>query len=264
MDAGVQILVPVNKKMPCFDNTDYCIYKNPQGKHSADWVGFDYTGWVIAEAKGTHSDLIKPWRDGHPELLSSAINQAHWTRVSRQSSGIDEPATRWAVVSRWATEDNKREPSLLAAHDQGKALSPEDYRAVSTILRKAEVVSVIEGMGHGNIVTNGENGIRRISEKEMRRILIEIGPDSYIAAVAGPMGLRAIHEQYSLQKWFRLLPESNLAVLLLSPAYVKAVMDGRSESGEPIAKEHWARQAGLTAVWANSMDVVETVPAYPL
>ena len=262
MHEGVEILIPMNIAKEGFKGTEYRITKDPPGKgHLADWIGIADRKIVIAEAKGTHDEGKRPWLDGHPSQLVTAIEQADRTQFFHEKSRTYRPAMRWAVVSRWATEDNKLDPSLLAAYDPGQDLDSDDYQTLAKIIRRISVISVIDAMGHGNILVKGKDCVRRISETEMRPIQIDIGHrDSYIAAVAGPMGLRAVRNQDRLQKWFQLGPEGNLTVLLLSTEYVNAVMDGGRVSEEPIAKEHWARHAGLTALRVNSMEhLVQTL-----
>ena len=152
---GVCVLVPMDVARRQLERTPYVIEKDPPGRvFEADWIGLDSQGLVIVEAKGTHYGRPAEWhgpRNYPKKLLDSAINQARKTAVFERRTRRKLPAKRWAIASRWATEDNGQEPSLLAWAQDDTTLPDDDYRELSRILHRADTTRILMGLGHGQV-----------------------------------------------------------------------------------------------------------------
>ena len=61
---GVQVLVPLDVAKRQLQGTPYVIQKDPSSSRGleADWIGFDGSGLVIVEAKGTFDEGVRTWR----------------------------------------------------------------------------------------------------------------------------------------------------------------------------------------------------------
>ena len=104
---GVRVLVPLDVAKRRFQGTPYIIRKCGRGLE-ADWIGLDEQGLVIVEAKGSFNTGIKPWRSrSRPQILHTAIAQAERTAVFMSHPLRQLPAKRWAIASRWGTEENE-------------------------------------------------------------------------------------------------------------------------------------------------------------
>ena len=176
---GVRILIPLDEAKRRLEKTPYVIEKDPPGKvHEADWIGLDNKGLVIVEAKGRFHDGARMWSRmwsgpyGCPPILKTAIGQAERTAGFVRRTRRKLPAKRWAIVSRWATERNGRDPTLLAGHSEMERLPQEDYRELSRILFRADLESVLMGLGHREAmeVLNATQPPRRISGELQIRV----------------------------------------------------------------------------------------------
>ena len=61
-------------------------------------------------------------------------------------SGRKLPSKRWAIASRWGTEDNYRDPTLLAWGTEEDKLGDDDYQALAKILLRADLDGVMGGL----------------------------------------------------------------------------------------------------------------------
>ncbi len=139
---GVHVLVPLDEAKRRLQGTPYVLKKDPLDPHpkglEADCIGLDASGClVIVEAKGSFTRLD----------TKSAIGQANRTAVfcpPRQKLS----AKRWAIASRWGTEENNKKPTLRAHVEKDQALDRADYQALHKILHLADVGGVLERMKH--------------------------------------------------------------------------------------------------------------------
>ena len=194
---GVYVLVPVDVAQRYLRTTPYSIQKVPTGNRGlqADWIGLDTAGrLVIAEAKGTYDRGKGTWHGpSRPRLLQTAEKQAERT-VVHAAHGRTLPARRWAVVSRWGTEHNQLDPTVLASCDDGPPLSGPDYTALAHALLDADRRAVLSGLGHADLAarlpTDFRPRPRMPGDISLRVRGIDLPPGA--AALAGPSGFRPL------------------------------------------------------------------------
>lgn len=257
---GVRILIPLDEAKRRLEKTPYVIEKDPPGKvHEADWIGLDYQGLVIAEAKGRYDDKgVKVWSGDYrrPKIMETAIEQAAKTAVFVRRTHRKFPAKRWAIVSRWATEHNHWEPTLLAGHSEVERLPQEDHRELSRILRRADLESVLMGLGHRQAVEalNAMEPPSRIAgELQIRAGNRELEPGLVVAI--GPFGVRLLRNGDDIVRLERVRElNPNVALASLSSRYVRAVSQDADWSGEEEVEarptsERFASRAGLAVMW---------------
>ncbi|MDE0146857.1 MAG: hypothetical protein OXM58_00660 [Rhodospirillaceae bacterium] len=93
-----------------------------------DWIGWNSTDYVVAEAKGTRdgNNWEKSFWDGYaiPPSLRKAQEQVARVQIDLYHYGAQDVEFKgWAVASRWATEENGLDP-WLAAIDPRHGLEP--------------------------------------------------------------------------------------------------------------------------------------------
>ena len=149
----VRILVPLDVAKRWLRGTLYGIGKDrPSRGLEADWIGLDDSGLVIVEAKGTFDNGVKTWRGPYsrPQILQTAINQVERTAVFQQFSSQKLPAKRWAIASRWGTEANDRESTLMAWDPEEDRMGKDDYQLLAKSLIRADLRGVLRGLGHSD------------------------------------------------------------------------------------------------------------------
>ncbi len=262
----VRILVPLDEAKRRLERTPCVIEKDPPGKvHEADWIGLDNKGLVIVEAKGRFDDGDKVWSGLYrrPKILETAIEQAARTAVFVRRTHRKLPAKRWA------TEHNHREPTLLAGHSEVERLPQEDYRELSRILLRADLESVLMGLGHREAmeVLNATEPPRRISgELQIRVGNRELEPG--LAAAIGPFGVRPLRNEddFAQLDQVRVL-NPDVVVASLSSRYLTTMGQEASRSGEEEVEEvevkpafeRFASRVGLTVVWLTEGEEVVLV-----
>ena len=272
---GVRVLVPLDVAKCRFQRTPYVIEKDsPSRGLEADWIGLDNNGLVIVEAKGAFDEGIKTWRGpSRPLILQTAIEQAKRTAVFVRHPRRKLPAKRWAIASRWGTEENDREPTLLAwdpdlAWDtEEEKLDPKDYQALEKILLRTDLDEVLEGLGHSEALEDSlDDG--ELSERVPGDLRIRISGqdiDPGFAAMVSPFGVYPLHGENDLPlvRQIRDL-DLNIAVASLSSRYVITVSQDLTVSQDPhwldaaeVVQEHsvgerFANRAGLTVVWLEA------------
>ena len=270
---GVRVLVPLDVAKPKLRRAGYGI--PPRRGHQADWIGLDTQGLVIVEAKGTFNNGIKSWKGpcSRPQILGTAIKQAKRTTVYRCSSRRELPAKRWAIASRWGTEENHRDPTLLAWNSNEEELRGEDYRIIANILHGADVGRILKGLGHSEadeLVSD-----EPLSEPTRKPNWVRVGSRTLepgFAALVGPFGVYPLSaENTSFQ--IPVTPGLNLslAVVSLASRYIKDLRERFAERRisdlllaqyknagnhfadqnclEETAENRFANRAGLTVVW---------------
>ena len=254
----VIVLVPLEAARSCLQRSSYRIAKRPLGQGlQADWIGLTRQRLVIAEAKGTFDRAVGSWRGTHklPSLVDTAMGQARRTRVIRFPLGPDFPAQRWGVVSRWATEENGREPTIVAAYERGQRLKRGDWRALARILFACDVRFALQELGYRDIAetiaSDRPTGLDRAVGISVGGREIEPG----FPAAAGPFGILPIRDDDDIELVrMALAADWPVAVLTLSERYVRqAVEDVEGVAGQ---FEDWVGKAGLTVVWPRSTDAV--------
>ena len=189
------------------------------------------------------------------------------------------PAKRWAIASRWGTEKNECEPTLLAWDTEEEKLDKEDYQALEKILLRTDLDGVLEGLGHREIlpqidVMGGSEAPEdsldegELSERVPGDLQIHIGDqaiDPGFAAMVSPFGVYPLHGENDLPlvRQIRDL-DLNIAVASLSSRYVITVSQDLTVSQDPhwldadegvqehSVGERFANRAGLTVVWLEA------------
>ena len=282
----LRVLVPLDVARRCFQESNppggYVIEKRrPPREEStsekwsyrgreADWIGLDdFGGLVIVEAKGTFDNGKRTWCDpnGLPQALETAKNQV--LRTVLRCAGEELPATRWAIASRWGTENNDREPTLLAwKSDEGKLCKEKNYRELSKILHSADVNGVVSGMGHSpapavarSIAEPGDHGA--LDSSALVRLRVGDNPfgEPGFAAIAGPFGVYPLRT--SDRRRLAQIRDLRIhyAVALLSERYCKSFTT--SQDLLPVDEpEHSASRCGLTVIWPKPDENVTIEEAY--
>ncbi len=256
---GVRVLVPLDVAKNYLRRTPYAIKKDPVGRGlQADWIGLDDSGLVIVEAKGTFDGGIKTWRGpgSVPQILQTAVKQAKRTAVFSKSRG-KLPVKRWGIASRWGTEINLRETTLLAWDPEEERLDEGDYHALADILHQADVDGVVRGMGHLAPELNVAELLPDASPLTRLRIGEQL-LDPGFAAIVGPFGVYPLRTRDD-HRLLLQVREMNLSysVVSLSLRYALATSEtlmGYEEIG--IANELLSSQRGLTVVWPRAEDDV--------
>ena len=263
---GVRVLVSLDEAARCLKNAGYSIKRDPQYRgHQADWIGYDDDGLVIVEAKGTFEKVVGRWRGpmSTPRILDSAINQARNTVVYRGSQAL--PAKRWAVASRWGTERNRADPTLIACFTCGTTDDCSDVsipQDLISILARCDVNGVMRGLAPAGGVPS-------------QRFIVRVGSrviESGFVAMIGPFGVRVFRDSRD-NSWITAAREldSHFGLVSMSDRYLMAVdrlPSIRSEAAdeEPIQYEgetghRFAYHAGLTVVWPDPTQEVFLDPS---
>ena len=262
---GVRVLVPLDEARRALRETAYCIRKHLPGRGlEADWIGFDDRGrLVIAEAKGSFDRGVRTWSgpDHRPDVLQTAIEQAGRTALFRDSESTPLPAKRWAVASRWANEANMLDPTLLAWDPDEGELEDRDYRELAHRLHRADMESVLKGLGHPQAVGIFDTPEATAPMPGALRLRVGSLPlEPGFAALVGPVGIHALRERDDLDR-VRRIREMNPQVALasLSSRYASAIVppapsfdEGGSDHTPKTATDPHDRclqRAGLTVAW---------------
>ena len=271
-NEGVRVLVPLDKAKRWLQGTPYSIEKRPPGHGlEADWIGLDDHRLIIAEAKGSFDKGVSTWRGPNslPQVLWTAMEQARRTAVFRNPVSARLPVKCWAVASRWANEDNKLYPTLLAWDTEEEELDEDDYQVLAKLLHRIDVEGVLNGLGHTEAVgtLNIRAPSRRVPGDLWRRVpgdlWLRVGDrpvDPGFAAVLGPIGSHPLRGRNDLDQ-VRLIREltPNVTLASLSSRYAGTIMrdpHGFDATESAVAYEtardgddRFAQQAGLTIAW---------------
>lgn len=209
VEEGVRALIPLDVAQRRLQSTPYSILKYPVGSRGlqADWMGLDNCGrLIIAEAKGSYDRGNRTWHgpQSRPQPLKTAIDQAKRTVVVGKGQK-PLPARRWAVASRWGTDANNLEPTLIACFDDDEPLDRHDYYELSRIFLDADTRAVFNGLGHGALAKELKQ-IQRPSDRLPGDIRLRVRnvyfPPGF-AALAGPHGFLPIQSQKDFEFEFR-------------------------------------------------------------
>lgn len=265
---GVRVMVPLDLAKRWLHGTSFEIRKDPSGKGlEADWVGLDAHGLVIVEAKGSHDKAVRAWRgpSGIPSVLQSAIGQTERTAVFVRASNRKLPSKRWAIASRWGTQENGRDPTLIAWDPEDGKLDEEDYKSLARVFLQADMQAVAAGMGYTGEV--GAFGIvgdfgRKPSIEEGSSIRLKVGErhiEPGLVVVLGPFGALPIRSASDLSR-IRLAREfaPNIALVSLSTKYIQSVREGEHLIEDPLhTEDKTASQGGLTVIWPHEKEEVQ-------
>ncbi len=267
-EQGVQTLVPLDVAKRSLKGTRYAITKRSSRGLEADWIGFDGNGLVIVEAKGSFDSRISAWHGPNalPPTVETAINQAERTILIDRDRGHRLKATRWAVASRWGTENNERNPTLIAVRDLGgsdldeseRAVEGEDYQEFAQVLLGADIEGVKDGLtvsifGDPETTPDNQGPLPiRIGEQSL-------GP-SYSAAF-GPFGLHPLRDRGDLEMVRGSVRiGAPVAVASLSDRYSRQIVFRRwsdlSAEGEKSWREDDTVPRGQSQVSGNARGLV--------
>lgn len=207
---GVRVMVPLDVAKRWLQGTPFQIRKDPSGNGlEADWVGLDAHGLVIVEAKGSHDKALHAWRGprGIPSVVQSAIGQTERTAVFVRASNRKLPSKRWAIASRWGTQDNGRDPTLIAWDPEDGKLDEDDYRSLERIFLQADMQAVAAGMSYtGEVGAFGIVGdfgrAPTIEEGSGTRLKVGGRPiDPGLVVAVGPFGALPIRNAQGHRSW---------------------------------------------------------------
>ena len=168
-----------------------------------------------------------------------------------------------------------RNPTLVAWGQDDGLLDEDDYRAVATLLLRADIEALLKVLGYSEEVGRLDQPERRSRVAHERRLMVDdrvIEPD-FVAAV-GYVGILPIRlpEDEDLLGFVRAVIGERLpdmALVSLSSEYVDAVVRdpqmaaiGRPsdtmETGDG-ADYRFAQRAGLTVAWLSPGDEVRFI-----
>lgn len=246
-EQGVQMLVPLDVAQRSLKRTRFAITKRSSRGLQADWIGLDVHGLVIVEAKGSFDSRIGAWRGPNalPPTVETAINQAGRTILIDRDTGQRLRATRWAVASRWGTENNECEPTLIAVRDLGgrdldeseRAVEGEDYQELADALLGAD----IEGVKYG--LTVSKFGAPATTHDNQGPLPIRIGEQSLgrsYSAAFGPFGLQPLRNRDDLEMVRGSVRiGAPVAVASLSDSYYRDIVSGRWSDVPAESEKSW-------------------------
>ena len=275
-EEQVRRLVPLDVAKARLVRNGFHIEKASSG-FLADWIGWDSDGLVIAEAKGSFDRGVGNWfgPTSTPTMLCTAKKQIRRTLVVGPKGG-EVPTKRWAVVSRWGTEENGKDPTIVAwcEDDRRRAvtnrpdLARGDLMALRGILAEADLDGVVTGLGHGRTWEN-QAVERSFADRSAYRTLViddwSLGPG--LVAAVGPFGPLPLLGTEDLGLADRMRERSQeVAFVSLSRNYIDdpyrdhTLSDYGDElrfAEDGIRLERASRQAGLTVVWPRLGQRVE-------
>lgn len=259
---GVRVLVPLDVAKFRLKGTRFEIKKDPPSNGlEADWIGLDSSGLVIAEAKGSHNNAVAAWRGPKaiPATLESAIEQVKRTVVLRRSPNRKLPSRRWAIASRWGTEQNTRDPTLIAWDPNVGDLDEGDYRSLEKILLEADLHAVASGMGF-SVEVSAPSMPTPIVDAAVRRLRIGGRPvEPGLVAAIGAFGVLPVRTRGDLPR-IRQAREvsSSIALASLSAQYIQSVREGGSHDGETQYTEYRGEsRSGLNIIWPSESDEID-------
>ena len=120
-----------------------------------DWIGWDSSGLVVAEAKGTYArgNWWKALYGGIlPQCLQKAQEQVKRVQIDKDGIAFDFKFKGWSVASRWATEKNGLEPSLAAfcTNSGVQTLTDDARNNIGLALQHATFKHIVRGLGYSD------------------------------------------------------------------------------------------------------------------
>lgn len=246
-EQGVRTLVPLEVAKLRLKNTRFEITKRSSRGLQADWIGLDRHGLVIAEAKGSFDAGKSAWcgPNALPPTVETAINQAGRTVLTNLATGRQLRAKRWAVASRWGTENNKRQPTMIAVRDLGQssqdenaeAVEEEGYRELAEALLRADSEFVKGGLTASTV---GGAESARDSPVPLPIRIGELTLDPSYSAALGPFGQQPLRNQDDLEMVRESLKTgAPVAVASFSDSYYRNIMYGRWPFLREFGEESW-------------------------
>ena len=220
------------------------------------------------EAKGTFDARIRTWKDTNslPAVLRTAIGQAQRTVVTEGPAHARLPSKRWAIASRWATEHNRLDPTLIAWNETDQKLDHTDYLELAALLHRTDVVTIMTALGHLESVQS----LNMIEPKERmpgetRLVVGDRAIEPGLAALVGPVGILPLHDRDDLEFVHRIRELSpRIAFASLSSRYASTIVHrplefveselARTSEDAGDADTRFAHQAGLTLAWPTPDD----------
>lgn len=245
-EQGVQTLVPLEVAKHRLKGTRFAITKRSIRGLQADWIGLDRHGLVIAEAKGSFDAGVSAWYGPNalPPTVETAINQAERTILMNRDTGRQLRAKRWAVASRWGTENNEREPTLIAVRDldwpnledSEGATEEEDNRELAEILLRSGIEVVKDGL-----IALTFRGFERSDSPDPIPIRIgEMNLDPSYSAAFGPFGQQPLRNRDDLEMVRQAVKTAApIAVASLSESYCRDIVSGRRSHLSGVGEKSW-------------------------
>ena len=168
---GVRNLIPIEGNPFRFAN--YVVrLRDGQKGDMPDWVGWDSSGLVVAEAKGTYAKGERDWSKAFygdyslPQCLRTAKEQVKRVQIDNKDGIASDlefmgwsVASKWATETGWATKKNGFEP-WLAAIGQGFGKPPtrasDAPRNIILALQRITFSRIVYGLGYSDFDTRGD------------------------------------------------------------------------------------------------------------
>ena len=169
---GVRHLIPIEGNH--FRFADYVVrLRDGQKGDMPDWVGWDSSRLVVAEAKGTYAEgnWSNAFYGGNslPRCLRTANEQVKRVQIDNKDGiASDREFMGWSVASRWATETRwvkkKGFEPWLAAIGQGLGAQPpagtgDARNNIILALQRPAFSRIVYGLGYSDLDARG--GARR-------------------------------------------------------------------------------------------------------
>lgn len=150
---GVRRLIPIEGNNFSFANRVVRLRDGQKGD-MPDWVGFDSTGMVVAEAKGSHArdSWSKLYVSTLPQCLQNAQKQVKGVQIDQDGIARDLKFKGWSVASRWATEENSFIPWLGAVGTElgVKTLTYDECDNIAVTLQRTAFSHIVRGLGYSD------------------------------------------------------------------------------------------------------------------
>ncbi|TBX18508.1 hypothetical protein TK43_16795 [Roseovarius sp. JS7-11] len=139
----VRGLIPIEGSYFQFAPSTVVRLRDDEKGDMPDWIGWDASNFIVAEAKGTYAggDWSKAFWHGYalPQCLQKAQQQVERVQIDIYGYALDVNFKSWSIASRWRTEENNFDPWLAAIDPVlGSSETPrENFEiAVSNLLQE--------------------------------------------------------------------------------------------------------------------------------
>lgn len=257
---SVRGLLPIEGNNFSFDNARAGIHLKPnEVGDMPDWIGWDDSGFVVAEAKGTYApgDWEKSfWGSNEkPQCVKNAEAQVSRVQIDLYGVARDVKFKTWVVASRWGTQNNQLDPWLVAlAPPAGQTEVPTEYfqaavsRMQRIVMRRAlQTLGFPFGGSSPTAIGNGESvgpEAFEVPRDFVRRLdIVDDDPVWGVPFVVSRLGFSLLQSSEDLSR-LRALPPS------FQPEWAFALMEKPMllvEEGQPLRERGDRRSSNLVA-----------------
>ena len=165
---GVKFLLPIEGKRFCFAPHAVIRLRDGEDGDMPDWIGVNAKRFVVAEAKGTYENrnweyALWAGKRSLPQCLQRGQGQVARVQIDLNRNRLfDIKFKGWTVASRWATENDKLDPWLVAL-DSEHGSEPVDsgtFQEIAALVQRQVLIKLISafGLSYGtSIYTDQQN-----------------------------------------------------------------------------------------------------------